>query len=281
MPDYSIFGSTPGPATSGGDGTPVNLAHQINVTGSPRWALGLRFYRGTLAITGPVTGRLWRATGPGTGELVNGSDVTFVLGDTTGWKYAAFTGPIPVTAAFYKPSVHFEDQFPVAAGFWQPGGAGDGGLTNGPLTAPDHATALDGQGSFSAGPITTYPATGTGNGYGIDLVVTDTAPGGDPVAEHTVAAGDQGKYEILLAAGVETTVTFSEDLDRVEISNDNGAGRVYFTVDGTPATVRGANCRQLPAALHYAQVGVYRNGPTVVRLISEAATMVSVAKATR
>jgi hypothetical protein len=99
------------------------------------------------------------------------------------------------------------------------------------------------------------------------------------VADYTVASGDQGKYEITLTPNVESTVTFSEDLDEVEISNDNGVGRVYFTVDGTTATVRGANCRQIPAALHYVRPRVYRNGNTVVRFISEAATMVSVAKA--
>lgn len=278
MADYSIFGTTPGPTTSGGDGTPVNLAHEITVTGSPRWARGLRFYRGTTAITGPVTGRLWRATDPGLGELVTGSDVTFSLSGT-GWHEALFPTPIALTAGIYKPVVHFPDQFPRTADYWAPGGPGEAGITNGPLTAPNNASALDGQGSFSTGPITTYPgSSGNGSGYWVDLLVTDTEPGGG-VADFTVASGDQGQYEITLAPGVETTVTFSEDLDAVEISNDNGAGRVYFTVDGSPAVVRGTNCRQLPAALHYARVGVYRNGPTVVRLISEAATMVSVTKA--
>lgn len=281
MTDYSVFGATPGPPGNATDGQPLNLAHQINVT-APCWALGLRYYRGDLAVTGAITGRLWLATGPSSGTLVDGSPVTFPdPGSALGWQLALFTAPIPLAAGIYKPTVRFPDRWPNRPNYWESGGPGENGRTAGPLTAPGAAGAIGGQGSFSTGAATVYPgiASSFASDYGVDLLVTDTDPTGGGVADFTVAPGDLGKYEIALAAGVETTVTFSEDLDQVEISNDTGAARVYFTVDGTPATVRGARCRQLPAAMHYVRPNVYGSGNTKVRLISEATTMVSVAKA--
>lgn len=276
MAEYTLFGTTPGPDTSGSDGQPITLAHQITIT-TPCWATALRVYRGTTAITGPLTGRLWRATAPTTGTAVPGSDVTFSLSGT-GWQTALLDTPIALDPGIYKAAVRFTDQFPVTSGYWT-SGPGATGITSGPLTAPNNTDALDGQGSYTTS--TGYPGTsGSGGGYWVDLTVTDTDPiGGMDVADYTVAEGDQGKYEIPLAANTEAVVTFAEDLDDVEISNDTGAARVYFTVDGTPATVRGANCRQLPAAIHYVSLGVYRNGGTVVRLISETPTIVSVARA--
>ncbi|MDX3661310.1 DUF4082 domain-containing protein [Streptomyces sp. ID05-26A] len=281
MTDYSVFGATPGPAGTATDGQPLNLAHQVNVT-APCWALGLRYYRVDTSIAGAITGRLWLATGPSSGTLVEGSPVSFAdPGPATGWQVALFPEPIPLANGSYKPTVRFPDRWPNRPVFWEAGGAGENGISSGPLTAPNAASALGGQGSFSAGAATVYPsiASSFASDYGVDLLVTDTDPTGGGVAEYTVAEGDLGKYEITLAAGIETTVTFSDDLDQVEISNDNGAGRVYFTVDGTPATVRGPRCRQIPAAMHYVRANVYGVNDTVVRLISEAATMVSVAKA--
>lgn len=279
MADYSIFGTTPGPTTSVDPEGPLNLAHQINVT-APCWALGLRWYRATLDITAPVTGRLWRATGIGTGTAVTGTDVTFDLGDTTGWKTALFT-PFALDLASYKPTVHVEGRWALTGSYFSVGQPGHDGTTNGPLTMPGPDTAYDAQGSFSTGPITTYPGTGATNraNYWVDLLVTDTDPGGDdPVADHTVAADEQGVHAVALTASTVDTVTFADDVTRITITNMTGTAPIYYTVDGSTPTVAGKNTRLVPAAVTHVDVEPATSGPTTVKLISPGTPTVSVAR---
>ena len=282
MPDYTIFGTTPGPTTSATDGQPLNLAHQINIT-TPCWALGIRYYRANTTITGNITGRLWLSTGPGTGTLVDGTPIAFAApGDTTDWQTALFTTPVPLEPGSYKPTVRFPDQWPNRPGYWEPGGAGENGRTSGPLTAPNATNAIDGQGSFSTGTATVYPATASATkaDYGIDLLVTDTDPeGGVDVADYTVLAGEFGVHEITLVAATESTVTFDTDLDQVEITNHGGTSPVYYTTDGTPATVAGRNTRLLPAGWNTARVRPYTLGSTTVRFVSAGTPKISITRA--
>lgn len=281
MADYSIFGDTPGPSTSVDPEGPLNLAHQINVT-APCWALGLRWYRATLDITAPITGRLWKATGIATGTAVADTDVTFDLGDTTGWKTALFATPFALDLASYKPTVHVEGRWALTGSYFSVGQPGHGGTTVGPLTMPGPDNAYDAQGSFSAGPITTYPGTGATNraNYWVDLLVTDTDPEGGPeVADHTVAADEQGVHNITLTAGTVDTVTFADDVTQIRVTNMTGTAAVYYTVDGSTPTVAGKNTRLLPAAIGSVLVEPPSSGPTAVKLISSGTPAVSVARA--
>jgi hypothetical protein len=281
VPDYTLFGTTPGPADSATDGQPLNLAHQINTT-APCWAKGLRFYRGNLDITGTITGRLWTAAAPATGSAVPGTDVTFTL-DGLGWHTALFPAPVELPVGSYKAAVRFPDRWPLTTGYWFTGGPGENGITSGPLTAPNATSSLDGQGSFSTGALTTYPATGASNraNYWVDLLVTDTDPEGGPeVADHTINADDFGIHAVTLTAASEDTFTFDTDLDQIEITNHGGIHPVYYTTDGTPATVAGRNTRILPAGWHTARVRPYTTGPTVVRVISAGTPTISVTRGT-
>lgn len=281
--DHSIFGTTPGPSTSVTDGQPLNLAHQINTT-APCWALGIRFYRGNLDITGTITGRLWQITGAGAGTAIPGTDVTFDIGDTTGWKEALFADPVELAIANYKPTVRFPDRWPLTASYWEAGGAGENGHTSGPLTAPNAAGATDGQGSFSAGALTVYPATGASNkaNYWVDLLVTDTDPSSGPeggvVAEYTVAQDEIGVHAIALVADTETIVRFADNVSTVEIVNMTGTAPVYFTVDKDAVSVAGNDTQLLPAKIGSVEAPSPGQQATVVRLISPGTPTISVTR---
>lgn len=170
--EYRLFGSTNGPDTSETDNNqPINLGVEIAPSAAVN-ATKLHFYRGTTDITGAITGRLWRITGPGTGEFVTGSDVTFTLSGT-GWHTATFTNPIALSSADrYIATVHFPDRWPFTAGYWGDLGPGSGGIVNGPLRAFSNFDSLGGQGRFSSGAVTVFPASsGNASNYWVDITV--------------------------------------------------------------------------------------------------------------
>jgi hypothetical protein len=98
------------------------------------------------------------------------------------------------------------------------------------------------------------------------------------VASYTVAADLHGAYAKTLVASTVDTVTFTDDIDRVEITS-NGAAAVYVTVDGTTPTVAGAGTFELPAgAASVREIAVPTAGGTVVKLISAGTPVYSVAE---
>ncbi|MBP2341105.1 hypothetical protein JOF41_007359 [Saccharothrix coeruleofusca] len=98
------------------------------------------------------------------------------------------------------------------------------------------------------------------------------------MADHTIAADEQGIHNITLTAGVVDTVTFADDVTEVEIVNMTGTAAVYFTVDGTTPTVAGRKTRLLPAAVTSVEIEPTTSGPTVVKLISPGTPTISVAR---
>lgn len=99
--------------------------------------------------------------------------------------------------------------------------------------------------------------------------------------EYTIAEGDFGVHEIPLTPDTEAKVTFRFSVRDVEVENVTGTARVYFTTDGTQPTVKGPNCRALPAALHAVEItrGSYSAGAnTVIRLVTAGTTTVSVTR---
>lgn len=101
------------------------------------------------------------------------------------------------------------------------------------------------------------------------------------MATPTIAAGARALHNQRLVATVEDTVTFTDDVDRVEVIVD-GTAEVFLTLDGTPATVNGANTYRMPAGV----VGVREfvipvgavAGATKVRLISSGTPAYSVTR---
>lgn len=99
------------------------------------------------------------------------------------------------------------------------------------------------------------------------------------MASYTLGAGAHGAYEKQLAANTVDTVTFPEDLDRVEVVGD-GIAALYFTVDGSTPTVAGDATLNLPiGAVAVREVGVPTAGKTIVKLISAGTPKYSVAAA--
>lgn len=92
----------------------------------------------------------------------------------------------------------------------------------------------------------------------------------------TTASGDVGAYAKTLTANSVDKVIFDRVGDRVQITNLDGAARIYVTVDGTDPTVAGAKTYELPAAICRLTVPV-SGGPTEVRLKSSGTPVYSVA----
>lgn len=101
------------------------------------------------------------------------------------------------------------------------------------------------------------------------------------MSAYTVAASERGAHAKTLVAATVDTVTFSRDCDTVEILSHDGAGAIYFTVDGTTPTVAGANTLVIPAAAGALEVEVPTAGNTVVKLISSGTPTYSVTGSAR
>lgn len=75
-----------------------------------------------------------------------------------------------------------------------------------------------------------------------------------------------------LTANVVTTVTVAKAVSTIEVVNVNGAGSIYFTVNGTNPTVGGDDCEIVAAGTGAAFLVDAPNNPVSVKLISAEAT---------
>lgn len=80
------------------------------------------------------------------------------------------------------------------------------------------------------------------------------------------------------ASGVADTVTLDKDYGEVEVVNRDGAGEIFFTLDGTTPTIGLAGTYMLPAAICSKRVTSVElaSDATVVKLIASATTKYSV-----
>lgn len=206
MTDYTIFTGN-GPNTDAGDpGAPVNLGliFQSSVT---VWAKAIRFYRGATTITGTPKGRIFAVAGQ---TVVSGTAVDFPALSGVGWQVASLPTPVQLTAnTSYKVAVAFDDNYTATVGYWSTG-AGVGGVTNGPLTAPDAGGVPLGLGPIQQGSYRytsdpdLYPNSYIGGGqYWVDLLVTDV----DPNAAQTITMGLPVEEDTALPVALAKTMT--------------------------------------------------------------------------
>src|SRR5687767_3099243 len=89
--------------------------------------------------------------------------------------------------------------------------------------------------------------------------------------------GDRAVHAKTLVASTVDTVTLSRPCRHVEVLSHNGAGAIYFTVDGSTPTVAGDNTFALPASASALEVEAGDSEPpTVVKLISAGTPIYSV-----
>ena len=100
------------------------------------------------------------------------------------------------------------------------------------------------------------------------------------MASYTVASGEVGAHAKTLAAATADTVTFTDDVSKVEVVTD-GAAALYVRVDGTAPTVGGAASHYLPAFASAKEITVPLSdeGTVEVKLISAGTPTYSVARA--
>jgi hypothetical protein len=99
------------------------------------------------------------------------------------------------------------------------------------------------------------------------------------LATHTVPSSRVGVHGITLTANTEEIINFADDVSTLEILSMDGASPIYFTVNGTAATVGGSHTRVLPAAVCSVVISPTSSDPTSVSLISAGTPTVSVARA--
>lgn len=93
-----------------------------------------------------------------------------------------------------------------------------------------------------------------------------------------IAAGAVGAYALTLTANTVDTVTFGEDLDKLQVVSD-GKAAIYITfgADSTPAVGSG-DAWEIPATPCVATLPVPTAGSTVVKLISAGTPTYSLSK---
>jgi hypothetical protein len=94
----------------------------------------------------------------------------------SGWVKCSYDGSITLTSGIHYVAAVLNNQgsnwYGGLNGYWT-SGAGGSGITNGPLSAPDSAAALNGQSIYHAASTLTFPTTTTsGYDFGVDVEVT-------------------------------------------------------------------------------------------------------------
>jgi hypothetical protein len=169
-------GATYGLSSSGDNGA-FTLGVQFSVSQSVELT-GIWFYSGTGTTVLPSACALYNAN---TGAQIAGtlnSSPSWSGAAGSGWVKCTYTGPtlssgINYISAAYgsaTPTFFFD-----ATGYWTAGG-GSGGITSGPLSAPNSAGAVNGQAVFNSGTGITFPATAvSGFDFGMDVEVTTSS----------------------------------------------------------------------------------------------------------
>jgi hypothetical protein len=92
---------------------------------------------------------------------------------------------------------------------------------------------------------------------------------------YTISSGERAVHSKQLAAGVSDTVTLEDGSDGLEVLSD-GSAALFFSVDGTTATVGGGHCYELPQDATSANLAVSLAPGATVSLISSAGVVYSV-----
>lgn len=178
MAAYTIFSQSTNWALVS-DANPYTLGMQFAVSRSVALT-GIWFHSATGAAARPTECAIYNGD---TATLVGGTDnasPSWSGAAGSGWIKVTYDGSITLTSGIhYVVVVLFNttgsNWYSDTTNYWTTG-AGSGGLSNGPLSAPNSASALNGQAVFHAGGTLTFPTTTqTGDDFGVDVEVSDIA----------------------------------------------------------------------------------------------------------
>jgi len=158
---FTLFGQPAAPATLTADASDYDMGVAVTVSRTVQLN-AIWFYSAPGAADLPQQITLWRNTGAGTGVLVANQVASWSGAAGSGWVRAAFSSPPAMTAGNqYKPGIlhtTLANFYSATAHYWDVG-PGAGGITNGPLTGLNNASADGGQDTFIGSAALTYPNT--------------------------------------------------------------------------------------------------------------------------
>lgn len=198
MPAYDLFGEPASPATLTADTASYVLAVQFSIAsllpGQVATLTRIKWFSPPGAGILPNAIDLWQVSGA---SLVATQAASWDGAVGSGWVHAPFTSPPVLTpgvaykAAIFKNDGSVNTFYGSTPNYWS-SGPGSGGITNGPLSAPNNAGGDGGQSTFNNSNLNAYPATSfNATNYWLDLEVTVT--GGLAAAAQP---GDYGRSAI-------------------------------------------------------------------------------------
>lgn len=180
MAVYTLFsqGATGSSLTADNLGYTMGVQFSVTLTGGQTATMsGIWFYSATGATVLPATITLWDTTG----TLIHSETPSWSGAAGSGWVRSSFSSPPSLTSGTnYVGSVFYgggSNWYSTIAHYWDTG-AGQNGITNGPLSAPNNAGASHGQDSFNQAVSQQFPNTSfNATNYWMDPEVTVTSPG--------------------------------------------------------------------------------------------------------
>ena len=178
MAVYTLFGQTGG-GTIQTDHSAISFGVQFSVNASGTTLSGIWWFSQTGSGSLPGTIALYQVTGAGTGTLIHSETPSWSGAAASGWVRSSFASPPSLTSGTNYKAVVFkanagDNWYSETDNYWS-SGAGSGGITNGPLSAPNNAGADVGQDSFQVAGTLSYPAsTFSAANYWVDPEVTDS-----------------------------------------------------------------------------------------------------------
>lgn len=173
---YTLFGQVGG-STLVADANPYTMGVQFSVTEAGCTLTAMWWFSPSGAGILPGTIALFAVSGA---SLVHSESASWSGAAGSGWVRAPFASPPSLTPStayigailqpadtnFYSATAHYWDT-----------GAGSGGITKGPLSAPNNAGAANGQDVFNSGGVLTFPATSfNATNYWADPEITAPTP---------------------------------------------------------------------------------------------------------
>jgi uncharacterized protein DUF4082 len=180
MAVYTLF-SQAGGTTLNADQTDYTFGVQFSVNTAGCTLTAIWFYSASGALNLPTTIALYAVSGQ---SLVVSQAPSWSGALGSGWVRAPFTSPPALTSGVQyegcvlKSNVNANAWYSSTANYWS-SGAGSGGITNGPLSAPNNGGSANGQDCYNQASALAYPAsTFNATNYWVDPEITTT--GGAP-----------------------------------------------------------------------------------------------------